>query len=139
MNASRRRRISRIVIVEPHDDSRELYADYFRWAGLRVTAVRSAADALRILSSRVVPDAVITCLRLPSMDGFALCDALRATPRTSRIPVIGVSSCLPDHQRATGDTRFATVLLKPCSPLALLDSLRVALGLNIVHMRLAPL
>jgi CheY-like chemotaxis protein len=121
--------IRRIVIVDAHDDSRELYAQYFKWVGLHATAVPIAADALRMMSRRAL-DAVVTCLRLPDMDGFALCDALRAMSRAVRLPVIGVSTCLPDHERAVCDTRFAAVLMKPCLPEDLLDSLRETLAAN---------
>ena len=120
-------RTIRLVIVEPHDDSRGLYNEYFDWAGVVLTAVPTAADALRTIR-RETPDAVVTCLRLPDMDGFALCDALRAIPRTNRIPVIALSTCRPDHERAVRDTRFATVLMKPCSLEIMLGSLRSALA-----------
>jgi CheY-like chemotaxis protein len=111
------------VIVDPHDDSRELYADYFEWAGIDVAVVPTADHALRMMCQEP-PDAVITCLRLPAMDGFALCDALRTMPHTSRIPVIGLSSCRLEHDRAQGDARFASVLMKPFLPAVLINLLR---------------
>lgn len=110
-------------MVDPHDDSRELYAAYFKWAGVHVTAVPLSVDALRVMRGRA-PDAVITCLRLPGMDGFELSDAIRAMPETSRTPVIAFSTCLPEHLLALRDRRFAAVLMKPCLPETVLKSLR---------------
>jgi CheY-like chemotaxis protein len=116
-------------MLEPHRDSQELYEHYFRWiglhrwAGLRVTVVRSANRALRIIAHGT-HDALITCLRLPETSGFAVCDALHAVPRTGRMPVIALSTCLTDHERALRDGGFAAVLMKPCTPDVLLESLR---------------
>lgn len=120
-------RRSRVVVVDPDDDSRDLYVEYLTWAGVRVRAVRTAADALRIVSRRP-PDALITCLRLAAMDGFALCDALRTMAHTRRLPVIAVSTCRTDHDRAVRDMRFVSVLMKPCLPDILLQSLRATLA-----------
>lgn len=113
----------RLVIVEPHEDSRLMYDDYFGCFGIHPASARTGAEALRILDHQEA-DAVITCLRLPDMDGFALCDALRARPHTSRAPIIAVSTCPSDHGRAVGDPRFAMVVMKPCLPELLLDSIR---------------
>jgi DNA-binding response OmpR family regulator len=124
---SRRRPVSRVVIVEPHDDSRELCAEYFAWAGVDVIAVPTVADALR-MADLEPPDAVITCLRLPDGDGFALSDALRATPHGDRIRVIALSTSLQDHERAVGDTRFESVVMKPCLPEILVGLVHGALA-----------
>jgi CheY-like chemotaxis protein len=117
----------RVLLVEPHDDSRAMYADYLAWNGFRVTAVRTAAGALRHMSHER-HDAVITCLRLRGMDGFALRVALAAWRRTSHVPVIAVCSCAADHQRAFWDQGFAAVLMKPCLPDVLLSSVQGALA-----------
>jgi DNA-binding response OmpR family regulator len=128
MHETRRgRHVGSVLIVEPHDDSRAMYADYFAWNGFHVTAVRTAAGALRHMSHER-HDAVITCLRLRDMDGFALRAALAASRRTSQVPVIAVCSCASDHQRAFGDAGFAAVLMKPCLPDVLLSSVRDALA-----------
>ncbi len=123
----RSRWASRVVIVEPHDDSRELYAEYFTWAGLFVKTVPTAAEALR-LTLDATQDAVVTCLRLRGMDGFALCNVLRAVPWLNRIPVIALSTCHSDHERAVDGASFAAVLMKPCLPEALLKSLLWAIA-----------
>lgn len=114
------------MIVDPHDDTRDLYTLYLKWAGLNATAVRTAVDALRMMSD-YAPDAVVTSLRLPDMDGFALCDAFLAISGSIRPPVIALSTCLPDYERAVRDTRFAAVLMKPCLPVQLLGSIRQVL------------
>jgi DNA-binding response OmpR family regulator len=116
----------RVVVVDADLDSRVMYARYFALAGIRATPVRTADGALRVLR-RHNHDAVITCLHLPGTDGIALCRAIRAL--SSRpLPVIGLSTSAPDHQRAVLSGQFTTVLMKPCLPATLLDSLRAALS-----------
>jgi CheY-like chemotaxis protein len=116
----------RVVIVEPHDDSRALYVDYFSCRGIDAVAVPSAPDALTLVSNRP-PDAVITCLRLPGMDGFVFCHAVKDLPLRDGVPVIGLSSSLSDYQRAVHDASFAAVLMKPFRPDLLLRLLQRAL------------
>ena len=128
--------INRVLLVEPDVDTREMYVDFFAWRGVGVAGVPGAVEAVRAACIRM-PEAVITCLRMPKVDGFELCDALPGTTRTARIPVIALSSCLPGHDRALGDRRFAAVLLKPCLPDVLLRTLRIVLATG--HPRAIPL
>jgi two-component system cell cycle response regulator DivK len=116
-----------IVIADSHEDSRDLYAEWLTWHGFRVTAVATGAEAVEVVR-RETPDAIVASIRLQGVDGFAMCDALQATPRTARIPVIALSTCTCEHARALRDRRFAAVLLKPCLPDVLLDSLQTVLA-----------
>jgi two-component system chemotaxis sensor kinase CheA len=61
-------------------------------AGYQVVAVASAAAALAALKSGTPFHLVITDIEMPEMDGFALAEALRRTPATAAIPVIGLSA-----------------------------------------------
>lgn len=130
--------VTRVVLLEPDRDSQELYAEYFNWVrlrkwdGLHVTVVPSASAALRTMSCQM-QDALITCLRLPGTSGFALCDALRAVRRTSHLPVLALSTCKADYERAVCDGRFAAVLMKPCAPDVLLESLRTVVAAGHCH------
>lgn len=116
-----------VLIVDPHDDTRELYIDYFRWERVEVHAVRCGADALRFAARRT-PDAVITCLRLPDMDGVDLCRRLHALPHAGGLRVIALGTSRGEYERAIVDGQFEMVVLKPCLPEVLLDSVRGALG-----------
>lgn len=121
----RRPRAGGILIVDADADSRSLYRDYFDGLGVGVTTAASAADALRIVAGDP-PDVVVTCLRLPGTDGFALRNALLAMPHMAGIPVIAISTCRPDYERAARDATFAAVLMKPFVPDALLWALQSA-------------
>ena len=111
-----------IMVIDPYDDNRDLYADWFRFLGFRVTACSTAAEASETVF-RDVPNAVIISVRLRGEDSLAFCDMLKNTPQTAGIPLIAISSATPDLERAVRDGRFAAVVMIPCSPDTLLNVL----------------
>ena len=85
------------------DDDREMRA-YIRH-GLRGTAlVTEAADGAEalILARLSTPDLVIADVRMPGLDGHALCAALHADAATAGVPVLIVSG-EPDDQGGCAD------------------------------------
>jgi two-component system cell cycle response regulator DivK len=81
----------RILIVEDHDDSRELLRQIIASFG---ATVRVAADGHEALASASAwtPDLILTELRMPGMDGFTLLSRLRDDPRLCGIRVVAVSA-----------------------------------------------
>src|SRR5215470_18586224 len=77
-----------VLVVEDHDDSRDLWERVLRYAGALVTGAISARQALDLLKT-VRPDVVLTDLSMPEEDGVWLAEALRA--RDERMPIIAVS------------------------------------------------
>jgi two-component system cell cycle response regulator len=85
-------------------------------AGHTVTSAGDGADGLRLaLDSR--PDLVISDLRLPALDGYAVAHALKAAPGCARMPLVAVSALLHEGDRervrAAG---FDGYLCKPIEP-----------------------
>jgi CheY-like chemotaxis protein len=115
-------RAHHVVVVDSHDDSREMYSGWLTWRGIQVTAVPTARDALAVIN-RGLPDAVVACLRLSDGDAFALFSAIRALRHSVHIPIVALSTCMPDHERAACDQQIDAVLLKPCLPGALYEIL----------------
>ena len=81
----------RILIVEDHDDSRELLRQIVVSFG---ATVRVAADGHEALASASAwtPDLILTELRMPGMDGFTLLSRLRDDPRLCGSRVVAVSA-----------------------------------------------
>jgi two-component system, cell cycle response regulator DivK len=105
----------RILLVEDHEDTRQMYAEFLQ-ASFDIETAGDAPDALR--KARLRPPAVvITDLSLPGMDGFELIAAMRADPALQAIPVICLSGfggmAHEARARAAGCDR---VLQKPCMP-----------------------
>jgi CheY-like chemotaxis protein len=106
----------KVLVVDDDRDTLHLYTTALALSGFEVVSAEDGAEALR-LADREVPDAVVTDLAMPGMDGVALCRHLRAIPGARQLPVIAVSGqaspALRSDARRAG---FAAVLLKPCLP-----------------------
>jgi two-component system NtrC family response regulator len=76
---------SRLVIVDDDASQRDLLAGFFRDLGAEVREAAGGKEALELVE-RDVPEAVITDMRMPGMDGRALLAELRQ--RYPELPVL---------------------------------------------------
>jgi PAS domain S-box-containing protein len=81
----------RVLIVEPHHDTRMLYSMVFEDAGYAVYPVVNGADALVLLQQRL-PDLVITETSVPRNDGFEIIRRIQESPSTRDIPILVVTA-----------------------------------------------
>jgi CheY-like chemotaxis protein len=101
----------RVLVVEDHDDSRELLQQVLEHVGAVVVASRTADEAVPHLGQ---VDVVITDIAMPGHDGFWL---LREVHRShGSVPVIGVSGYSDLQENALRDAAFTRVLRKPIDP-----------------------
>jgi DNA-binding NarL/FixJ family response regulator len=77
----------RLLVVDDEPNLLRAVAACLRAEGYDVTTARSGADALVSLAE-TVPDLIISDIRMPGMDGYAMVSRIRATARTALIPVI---------------------------------------------------
>jgi CheY-like chemotaxis protein/predicted RNA-binding Zn-ribbon protein involved in translation (DUF1610 family) len=113
-----------VLLVEDDCDSREMYAAGLEWAGFRVASVGDGTTALTQAVS-LSPQVVVTDLHVPGLNGLELCRRLKMTASTASIPVIAVTGAARQSDvelaRAAG---FDRVLIKPCLPDALRDTIQ---------------
>jgi CheY-like chemotaxis protein len=76
-----------ILIVDDTRDVVDTLALLFESQGYRVIKAYDGYRAWRLARTRV-PDAVITDVSMPRMDGLELCRQLRQHPRTRHIPIL---------------------------------------------------
>jgi putative two-component system response regulator len=72
------------------------------------------------------PNAVLTDLAVPGMDGFEFCRALQRSDATRDIPILAVtgrSEYLEDQSRLR-EAGISQVLTKPCPPDVIAEELR---------------
>ncbi|MCU1382168.1 MAG: response regulator receiver [Acidobacteria bacterium] len=112
-----------VLLVEPHADTRAMYAEFFHHEGLPLTCVSDAAQALRVAPRAAL---IVTGLLLPgAVDGFALIARLRADAATARTPIIVVTACAWTSERVRAEQAGCDVFLaKPCLPDDLLAAVR---------------
>jgi two-component system cell cycle response regulator DivK len=114
-----------VLIVEDDLATRVLYRDYLVHCGFRTADAHNGHQALA-KARELQPDAVLTDLAVPGIDGFEFCRALRQLPATRAIPVLAVTGHSgyldqPDRLRQVG---IAEVLVKPCAPDRIVEELR---------------
>lgn len=84
----------RILIVEDDPDLRALLLESLRAAGYDTYAAADGIEGLRIIVDDP-PDLVLTDVLMPGFTGLELCTLIKASPRTTHIPVIFLS-CVED-------------------------------------------
>jgi two-component system CheB/CheR fusion protein len=102
-----------VLIVEDHDDSREMLSQIVESFGATVILAADGRAALRKVGW-IRPNLVLCDLRMPGLDGFGFVDRLRHDPALSRIPVIAVSALGSDADvMRTWEAGFNGHLVKP--------------------------
>jgi CheY-like chemotaxis protein len=113
--ATKRREVPLILLVEDHQDTRQMYAE-FLGMGFEVLTSPDGEQALEAARLHR-PDLLITDLSLPGIDGFELIAQIRKDPGLRAIPIICLSGygghIYEERAEAAGCDR---ILLKPCMP-----------------------
>jgi len=109
-------RLPSVLIVDGDDDTRFLYRTILEPVAGSILEANDGAAAL-ITAATTHPDVIITETRLRRLDGYTLCERLKADPDTSsslRLVVTG-SAQTSDlvHAKASGADQL---LIKPCTP-----------------------
>lgn len=92
-----------MLLVDDDPLGLKLAALRLRGAGFTVTLAHSAEDALTAATAEP-PDVIVSDIRMPLMDGFQLCEAIRKDARLANTPVLLLSGLVNEHelQRAKG-------------------------------------
>lgn len=90
-----------ILIVDDTPANLRLLSQILSERGHHVRAVMNGARALASIELDL-PELVLLDIRMPGMDGYEVCQALKSSPRTRDIPVIFISAldAIPDKVRA---------------------------------------
>jgi response regulator RpfG family c-di-GMP phosphodiesterase len=117
-----------VLIVEDHEENRNLLKMLLEINGYRVTAARDGLEALAA-ARRDPPDAIVSDVLMPKMDGFSLCRAWMQDAALAAIPFIFYSATYvhPDDEQlgtALGAVRY---LIKPLEADVFLRELRAVL------------
>jgi diguanylate cyclase (GGDEF)-like protein len=95
-----------------------------------VVTATNGPDALNLAASEE-PDLIILDIMMPGMDGYEICDRLKANPFTKDIPVMFVTAMDQERQEAKGLAMGAVdYLAKPVSPPIVLARVRNQLELK---------
>jgi len=114
-----------VLLVEDDRAGRLLLARWLQDAGFRVEQAHNGLQALE-RAFDLLPDAILTDLNIPGIDGYELTRRLKHDPRTAGIPVLAVTGYAPFTQDPSRAERAGcdAVLAKPCDPADLSRTLK---------------
>jgi len=114
----------RVLLVDDDSALLKLLEVNFRLEGFEALTAASGREALAIAAEQH-PDAIVLDLMLPGMDGYEVCDRLRADPATASVPIVFLSGrTKPDDHRLDA----GPFLRKPFDPAELIGVVRAQIG-----------
>jgi CheY-like chemotaxis protein len=118
-----------VLVVEDDRDGRLLFAAWLEDAGFRVETAHNGLQALD-RAFEMLPDAILTDLHIPGIDGYELTRRLKSDPRTRVIPVLAVTGYGPFAQDPSRADRAGcdAILPKPCDADDLVATLRALIA-----------
>ncbi|MCU0512558.1 MAG: response regulator [Anaerolineae bacterium] len=108
--------MAHILVAEDERDIRELISFTLTFAGHKITQAANGEQAVE-LAQKVLPDLVMTDVRMPRMTGYEACRMLKSLEATRHIPVVILSAKGQDEEIETGREAGAIdYILKPFAP-----------------------
>ncbi|WP_087464073.1 response regulator [Oleiphilus messinensis] len=80
-----------ILIVDDNPTNLKVLSGVLEKAGYRVRPALGGSAALKTID-RLLPDLILLDIRMPDMDGYAVCERLKSQGETASIPVIFISA-----------------------------------------------
>lgn len=121
----------RVLVVDDNEANRALAQETLEDEGYLVLLARDGEEALAAMASSPAPDCVLLDVRMPKMDGFEVCERLRAMPQVGETPVIFLTALRDidtfDRALRAGGDDFLT---KPVRPTELVVRVKTALELR---------
>ena len=118
-----RARAPRVLVVDDSATIRRMTGRLLERAGYRVAYAVDGVDAIERVRAHA-PDAVVTDIEMPRLDGLELARRLRADPCTQHLPILMVSSAEERYRDEAQRTGVDLLLAKPYPEEALLARLR---------------
>lgn len=108
--------MAHILVAEDERDIRELIAFTLTFAGHKITQAANGEQAVE-LAQEVLPDLIMTDVRMPKMTGYEACRMLKTIDSVKDIPVIILSAKGQDEEIETGiEAGAVDYILKPFAP-----------------------
>ena len=116
-----------VLVVEDDLETRAFLVELLDITGYHPLAAASGASGLAAVNAQPV-HAILLDLRLPDMDGFAVCSYLRANGHPDLPIILVTADRTPGIEHLARAAGVTTVLAKPFTPDVLLERLRMVLA-----------
>jgi two-component system sensor histidine kinase EvgS len=102
-----------IIVADDVEHNRKYLKDALSKTNIKIVEAEDGQQAL-LLAKRIVPDLIITDIRMPILDGFDLLNKLKSDDLLKHIPVIAYSASVMKAQRdRIRKSEFTGLLIKP--------------------------
>jgi two-component system sensor histidine kinase/response regulator len=119
-----------VLVVDDNATNRALAKETLEDEGYRIVLASGGVEGLAVFEASA-PDCVVLDVRMPDMDGFAVCEKLRGMPGGETVPVIFLTALRDvdtfEHALRVGGDDFVT---KPVRPAELVVRVQTALELR---------
>ncbi len=115
--------MSTVLVVEDSRSQRECISNQLMWKGLNVIQASDGIEALEQIQANC-PDLVLLDLVMPRMDGYRVCDLIKANPQTRNIPVVFLTGKGRRFDFYWGIKHADAYVGKPWQPRELLDTIK---------------
>lgn len=108
--------MAHILVAEDERDIRELIKFTLTFAGHQITEASNGEEAVE-LAKEVLPDLILTDVRMPKMTGYEACSVIKNNESTQHIPVVILSAKGQDEEIDKGrDAGADDYIVKPFAP-----------------------
>jgi len=104
---------STIIVADDVEHNRKYLIDALKKTNIKIVEAEDGQKAFD-LAKKIVPDLIITDIRMPVLDGFDLLNKLKSDDTLKHIPVIAYSASVMKAQRdRIRESEFTGLLIKP--------------------------
>ncbi len=121
--------MTRVLVVDDHDDNRDLLRTLLQGHGFAVDEARHGAEALA-RARQSPPDVVVSDLLMPVMDGYMLLRQWKADPQLAGVPFVVYTATYTDprDEQLARDLGADGFIVKPAEPEVFMAVLQRMLG-----------
>lgn len=124
---------STILAVDDTPDNLSLISDLLK-DDYHVRVANGGERAIKIVQSDNPPDLILLDIMMPNLDGYKVCEILKADKRTSHIPIIFLTAKTEIEDETRGfEIGAVDYITKPISPPILFARIKTHLSLKIMQ------
>lgn len=119
-----------VLVVDDQERNLQMVKKVLSFDGYHVLTAESGEEALKIIAARR-PDLILLDVVMPDMDGFEVCEQIKANPATQNVPIIFLSGDTEHHSIMTGFAKGGIdYISKPFNKAELLARVRTHVELH---------
>jgi CheY-like chemotaxis protein len=117
----------KVLVIEDAPDTLTSLLDLLESEGFQTLGAKNGLIGLQ-LAKEQMPDLIVSDIRMPEMNGYAVLDALRQDPKTAEIPFIFMTGEMTNTDRRRGlELGADDYLTKPVMPNKLMGAIALQL------------